>query len=139
MTASTVHRKLVAAGVPIVGVSIGRVQDKSTWRVDFAPEATQADRDTAGKVLTALDLNAPDVPPQMSRLQAKLALKAAGKLGAVKAYVASLPADDPAVLAWQDAQVFRRDSGLLVSAAQAMGMTDAQIDALFIAGAQIEV
>jgi len=76
---------------------------------------------------------------QMSKLQAKLALKAVGKLGQVKAYVASLPADHDAVIAWQDAQVFKRESGLLVSAAQALGFTEAQIDALFITGASIDI
>jgi hypothetical protein len=76
---------------------------------------------------------------QLTKLQAKLALKAIGKLGAVKAYVASLPNDHDAALAWQDAQMFKRESGLLVSAAQALGFTDDQIDALFITGASIDV
>ena len=76
---------------------------------------------------------------QMSKLQAKLALKAAGKLGAVKAYIASLPADHDAGIAWQDAQVFKRESGLLVSAAAALGFAEAEIDTLFIAGMNIEV
>ena len=74
----------------------------------------------------------------MSKLQAKLALKAAGKLAAVKAYVASLPNDHNAAIAWQDAQSFKRESGLLISAATALGFTDAQLDELFIAGAKIE-
>ena len=74
----------------------------------------------------------------MSKLQAKLALKAIGKLAAVKAYVASLPNDHNAAIAWQDAQVFKRESGLLVAAATALGFTDAQLDELFIAGAKIE-
>ena len=76
---------------------------------------------------------------QMSKLQAKLALKAAGKLGAVKAYIASLPADHDAGIAWQDAQVFKRESGLLVSAAVALGFTEAEIDTLFITGMNIDV
>jgi len=75
----------------------------------------------------------------MSKLQAKLALKQVGKLGAVKAYVASLPGDHDASLAWQDAQVFKRASGLLVSAATALGFTPEEIDALFIAGMKIDV
>lgn len=32
---------------PIVGVSIGRRCDKSTWRIDFRPEATEAQRAAA--------------------------------------------------------------------------------------------
>lgn len=31
----------------IIGVSIGVLDDKSTWRVDFAPEATAAEIEAA--------------------------------------------------------------------------------------------
>jgi DNA transposition AAA+ family ATPase len=96
---------------------------------------------TGGKrPMTEAEINAFVIRPtlQMSKLQAKLALKAIGKLAAVKAYVASLPNDHNAVIAWQDAQSFKRESGLLVSAATALGFTDAQLDELFIAGAKIE-
>lgn len=48
----------IRAVAPIVGVSIGRQDDKSTWRIDFAPEATQAERDAAAAVVTTFDVAA---------------------------------------------------------------------------------
>ena len=48
----------VAEVAPIIGVSIGRQNDKGTWRIDFAPEATQAQRDAAASVVAAFDVAA---------------------------------------------------------------------------------
>lgn len=36
---------------PIFGVSIGRKEDKATWRIDYKPEATQEQRDAAVSVM----------------------------------------------------------------------------------------
>lgn len=36
---------------PIYGVSIGRKDDKSTWRIDYKPEATQEQRDIAAAIM----------------------------------------------------------------------------------------
>lgn len=43
------------AVAPILGVSIGRQDDKSTWRIDFAPEATTEQRAAAQGVVDAFD------------------------------------------------------------------------------------
>ena len=48
----------IAAVAPIVGVSIGRKEDKLTWRIDFAPEATQPHRDAAAGVVASFDVEA---------------------------------------------------------------------------------
>lgn len=45
----------IAAVCPIVGVSIGRIADRSTWRIDFAEEATPAQRAAARNVLSSFD------------------------------------------------------------------------------------
>ena len=37
----------IRAVCPIVGVSVGSWTDRATWRVDFAPEATAAERTAA--------------------------------------------------------------------------------------------
>lgn len=46
-----------AVGVvaPIYGVSIGRKDDKATWRIDFKDEATPEQRAAAAEVLTSFD------------------------------------------------------------------------------------
>jgi hypothetical protein len=48
----------IRAVAPIVGVSIGRQEDKTAWRVDYAPEATQSQRDAAASVVASFDVAA---------------------------------------------------------------------------------
>lgn len=61
--------------------------------------------------------------------QARLALAGAGLLGAVEAWIAT--ADDPTRISWEYATQIRRDFPALTGAAAALGLTEAQIDALF--------
>lgn len=53
--AELVHNR-VASVSPIDGVAIGRQDDKSTWRIDFKPEATASERMLAQDVLDAFDV-----------------------------------------------------------------------------------
>lgn len=46
---------LKAAGIPIAGVSIGREDDRDTWRIDFAPGATPAEQAAAAQILSGFD------------------------------------------------------------------------------------
>lgn len=54
------YNMLVANGIPIEGVSIGSLTDKSTWRIDFTLEATEAQRTQAQALLESFD---PDSVP----------------------------------------------------------------------------
>lgn len=54
-TAATLHAA-IAAVCPIHGVSIGRKDDKATWRIDFVPGATSGERADAEAVLAAFDV-----------------------------------------------------------------------------------
>jgi hypothetical protein len=54
-TAADLHAE-IAAVCPIHGVSIGRKNDKATWRIDFAPDATDAQKAAADAVKAAFDL-----------------------------------------------------------------------------------
>lgn len=47
---------IVEAVCPIDGVSIGRKDDKSTWRIDFKTEATPAQQQAARDVVLAFDV-----------------------------------------------------------------------------------
>lgn len=74
----------------------------------------------------------------VSRFQARAALHLAGLLDQVEALMAD-PATDPiARLAWQDAQEFRRLSPTIALMGGALGLTDADLDQLFIQAAQID-
>ena len=80
------------------------------------------------------------VPQSVSRAQGKLALIGAGLWPAVIAFVDGIT--DPvqkvyAEVALNDTQEWRRDSPFLADAAASMGLTTAQLDALFIAAAQV--
>jgi len=43
----------------IDGVSIGDFGDRSTWRINFKPDATDAQKNAAAGVMEAMDFNAP--------------------------------------------------------------------------------
>ena len=67
--------------------------------------------------------------------QARLALLNAGLFDAVEAYIATLP--KAAQVEWEYANEIRRDHALLTQAAAALGLTDAQLDALFETAAHL--
>lgn len=60
---------------PIHGVSIGRKNDRSTWRVDFAPEATDEQKAQAAQIVAAFDVENADhnvgIDAQIAALEAK--------------------------------------------------------------------
>lgn len=41
---------------PIDGVSLGSTKDKTTWRIDFAPDATLVQRAAAKAIMDAFDV-----------------------------------------------------------------------------------
>lgn len=51
------HRQ-ISQVCPIAGVSIGTIDDKRTWRVDFAEGATTEQRAAANAVITSFDVTA---------------------------------------------------------------------------------
>lgn len=78
------------------------------------------------------------VPSEVSRFQARAALLQAGLLDDIETYMAD-PETDPFVkLAWQDAQVFKRNSPTVLSLQPLLGLTDEQLDDLFRFAATIE-
>lgn len=85
-------------------------------------------------------VHAESVPAQVSRAQGKAALITAGLWDSVVAYVAGI-ADVTeralAEVALYDTQDWRRDSPFLATAAAALGLTDQQLDDLFVAAAAI--
>lgn len=88
----------------------------------------------AGK-FTAPAAPAPTVPQSVTRLQARLALQAAGLLTATETAVT---AAGGATLIWyQDAQLWDRLDPILNQLGQTIGLTGAQIDALFTTAAGI--
>lgn len=81
----------------------------------------------------------PQVPQAVTMRQARLALLGAGLLPMVQAAIAALPSPqkEAAEIEFEYAQEVQRNHGLVPAMAQALGMTDAQIDDLFFAAAEL--
>ena len=99
------HEK-VSAAAPISGVSIGKKDDKATWRIDFKPEATPEQRAAAQQVLQEFDpATISNVPSDdVSWLKWAVNTLAPGVAGAGAAAVVlsaakrkDIPKDDPSV------------------------------------------
>ncbi|MGE3159896.1 MAG: hypothetical protein AB7K78_24665, partial [Xanthobacteraceae bacterium] len=81
--------------------------------------------------LQAFDPSAPAVPPEVTALQARRALRAAGLYDAVKAAVDAAP--DPDVRdSWEYATVWHREAGWIGILGAQLDLSPEQIDALFV-------
>lgn len=80
----------------------------------------------------------PEVPAVVSRFQARAALHLAGLLESVEAMMAAPETGAIAKLAWADAQEFKRESPTIAALSASLGLSDSQLDELFIAAAQID-
>ena len=93
--------------------------------------------------LFAIDVALPaEVPESVTRAQGKAALITAGLWPGVLAFVAAIP--DPteralAEVALHDTQQWHRSSPFFNAAADALGLTGEQLDALFLAASKIEL
>lgn len=79
----------------------------------------------------------PAIPAVVSMRQARRALLDAGHLPAINAIIESLPSPqkEQAQIDWAFGQEVNRNYGLVVSLIPALGLTDAQVNQLFIKAA----
>lgn len=85
MIAGDVHKALVAASIPIEGVSIGRANDKKTWRIDWPAKPSAQQEAAAQAVLDAFDVAAEAAkPPPKSDVE-----KLADRIAALEASAAA--------------------------------------------------
>lgn len=77
------------------------------------------------------------VPQSITMCQARLALLAASLIASVNSAIANLtgPTAAAAQTQWEYSTLVHRNDVLVLSMAAALGLTSAQLDALFIAGA----
>lgn len=114
--------------------------------LDFMPGLVNAniggqvgDRIVAGKVVPA-SLPGPEVPQVVTNGQAREALLNAGLYDQVGPAIASIEDADirqRAEIAWQYRPSVERNSPFVAMIAQALGMTEAALDNLFIEAAQL--
>ena len=93
--------------------------------------------DSDSEAYSFFEITPESQPWSVTPLQAKIALHNAGMLSIIETYMAT--ADVPTKLAWETASEFRRDSNMLKSLANLLGMTDEQVNDLFAAAKLIEV
>ena len=91
------------------------------------------------EVLAAYGLPGPVavVPKSVTPYQARMALLGAGLLATVEALMEDPGTDQAAKIAWEYATTIERDSPFIAALGPALGLTDEQIDVLFIAAAAI--
>ena len=79
------------------------------------------------------------VPQSVTMRQARLALLGAGKLAEVDAAIAALsePTRTAAQIEWEYSNEVQRSNGIVSQLGPALGLTEAQIDALFVAAAAL--
>ena len=77
------------------------------------------------------------IPQQVTAFQARAALYNAGLLATVEAAVAA-STDEVLKLAWGHALHFDRNSPTIAAMAAALGLSDTDVDNLFVAASQIE-
>jgi hypothetical protein len=87
-----------------------------------------------------IDPSLAPVPQEVSRRQAKEALRRAGLLSQVQPAIdAILDADQRTAMQieWDDSQVFQRNRPSLIAIGTALGLDSAEIDALFVTAAAL--
>ena len=79
------------------------------------------------------------IPSSVTMRQARLALLGTGMLDAVSAGIESMPGADGAAarIEWEYAATVERDSPLINGLSVAIGMTDSQVDELFMAASKL--
>ena len=79
------------------------------------------------------------IPQVVSMRQARLALLVAGLLAAVNTAIAAMPgaAGEAARIEWEYSGEVHRDKALIQALAPVLGLTDAQLDALFVTAAAL--
>jgi hypothetical protein len=93
-----------------------------------------------GRIVQLAELGEPQsqVPASVTPRQLRLALLFAGKLAQVEAFVAGDQAPPEAVISWEYATEFLRGDPMLGQFAAMLGLSDDDVDGLFIAAAQIQ-
>lgn len=80
----------------------------------------------------------PAVPGSVTKYQCCVVLARHGLLIQTNAFFTAMAADDPRRLAWEMAATVQRHSDSTMDAIVHLGLSEAQADAMFIEGAQVE-
>jgi hypothetical protein len=103
------------------------------------PTELRYDLATGEAVEVEFEAAAPVVPDTVTMRQARLALLGAGLLSQVDTALNALPSPqkEAALIEWEYALDVRRDHRLILSLKSALGLTDEDLDNLFITAATL--
>lgn len=79
----------------------------------------------------------PPIPSTVTRFQALAVLAAGGYLDTVRNYINTLDQNNIQRLAWENATDWERTSPTLNALAAMLGLTDTEVDDLFVAASQV--
>lgn len=79
----------------------------------------------------------PPSPQSVTRFQALATLSAAGHLPTIRAHISTLDQDNITRLAWEHATDWERSSPTLNALATMLGLSDIEVDDLFVAASQV--
>jgi hypothetical protein len=86
-----------------------------------------------GNIPSEIDLSTAQVPQEVSRFQGRAALIQGGYMAAIQAYIDQPTTDIMVKEAWANVTVFRRQSPMMQTVAQVLGLSEEDLDNLFIA------
>ena len=90
-----------------------------------------------GTVIDAYIAPPPPIPTTVTRFQALAVLAAGGYLDTVRTYINTLDVNNVQRLAWENATDWERTSPTLNALATMLGLTDTEVDDLFVAASQV--
>lgn len=129
---------LAAIFDPAYVAALAELEQVTAERDAAQADLTQATAELEALKASLLPVDENGVPTSVTRFQARAALHLAGLLSTVEAMMSNPATDAIARIAWQDAQNFERSSPTVAGLAAALGLTDAQLDGLFIQAAAIK-
>lgn len=140
MIAITILARLqpaVDAVCPNSGVCIGDPADKLTWRIDFDPSATDAQKAAAQAVIAAFDPLVLPVPQSVMMWRVKAVLAEMGRLEEIDAAILAMKPTSPSVyFSWEYSSEITRNSPTVLSLGASFGL---DLDAIFRAAAAIPI
>ena len=90
-----------------------------------------------GTVIDAYIAPPTPIPATVTRFQALAVLAAGGYLDTVRTYINTLDQNNVQRLAWENAADWERTSPTLNALAAMLGLTDTEVDDLFVAASQV--